>query len=106
MILSILLSLGLHQQVDTTQLSAELEEVTIRTTFRKESVGSLNLQSKTSVNMIDGMSSEIIKKSPDRNLGETLKRVGGITIQGTMHYHPHPLLSKGLHVDLGTHNEK
>ena len=82
MILSILLSLGLHQQVDTTQLSAELEEVTIRTTFRKESVGSLNLQSKTSVNMIDGMSSEIIKKSPDRNLGETLKRVGGITIQG------------------------
>ena len=82
MILSILLSLGLHQQVDTTQLSAELEEVTIRTTFRKESVGSLNIQSKTSVNMIDGMSSEIIKKSPDRNLGETLKRVGGITIQG------------------------
>jgi outer membrane receptor protein involved in Fe transport len=82
MILSILLSLGLHYQVDTTQLSAELEEVTIRTTFRKESVGSLNLQSKTSVNMIDGMSSEIIKKSPDRNLGETLKRIGGITIQG------------------------
>ena len=82
MILSIILSLGLQQQVDTTQLSGELEEVTIKTTFRRESVGSLNLQSKTSVNMIDGMSSEIIKKSPDRNLGETLKRVGGITIQG------------------------
>jgi hypothetical protein len=28
------------------------------------------------------MSQEVIKKSPDRNLGETLKRVGGLTIQG------------------------
>jgi hypothetical protein len=82
MLLTILLSLGLQQQVDTTGLSGELEEVTIRTTFKRESQGSLNLQAKTSVTMVDGMSQEVIKKSPDRNLGETLKRVGGLTIQG------------------------
>jgi len=82
MLLSIILSLGLQQQVDTTDLSGELQEVTVRTTFKRESVGSLNLQAKTSVTMVDGLSQEVIKKSPDRNLGETLKRVGGLTVQG------------------------
>jgi len=82
MLLSIILSLGIQQQVDTNSLSGELQEVQIRTTFKRESIGSLNLQSKTSVTILDGMSQEVIKKSPDNNLGETLKRVGGITVQG------------------------
>lgn len=82
MLLSVLLSLCLQQPVDTTSLSGELKEVTVNTTFKRESVGSLNLQAKTSVTMVDGLSQEVIKKSPDRNLGETLKRVGGLTIQG------------------------
>jgi TonB-dependent Receptor Plug Domain len=82
MLLTILLSLGLQSQVDTTGLEGQLEEVTVKTTFKRESQGSVNLQAKTSVTMVDGMSQEIIKKSPDRNLSETLKRVGGLTIQG------------------------
>ena len=64
MLLSILLTLGLQQQVDTTSLEGQLEEVTVKTTFKRESQGSLNLQAKTSVTMVDGMSQEIIKKSP------------------------------------------
>jgi hypothetical protein len=36
---------------------------------------------KLSPVITDGISQETIKKSPDRNLGETLKRVGGTTIQ-------------------------
>ena len=82
MLLTILLSLGLQSQVDTTGLEGQLEEVTVKTTFKRESQGSVNLQAKTSVTMVDGMSQEIIRKSPDKNLSETLKRVGGLTIQG------------------------
>jgi outer membrane receptor protein involved in Fe transport len=83
MFLTSLLALTLSsQKIDTTDLSGELDEVVITNNFKRESVGSVMLTTKNAVNLADGLSQESIKKSPDKNLGETLKRVGGLTVQG------------------------
>jgi outer membrane receptor protein involved in Fe transport len=83
MFLTSILTLSLiSQQIDTTDLKGELEEVVITNNFKKESVGSVIINTKNAVNLADGLSQESIKKSPDRNLGESLKRVGGLTVQG------------------------
>lgn len=64
------------------QTSAQaLQEVVVIATYRQETVGALYAQQKNSAVISDGISSEVIKKSPDRNTGEVLKRVSGTTIQ-------------------------
>ena len=81
--LTTLLVLGLQlNPTDTTQPKTEtLGAVTITTTHKKETVTSVIQSMRLSPVVMDGISQETIKKSPDRNLGETLKRVGGTTIQ-------------------------
>lgn len=61
--------------------SQELEEVVIRGTFKKESINALYAQQKNSAIISDGISSEQIKRSPDKNTSEALRRVSGTTIQ-------------------------
>lgn len=61
--------------------SQALAEVVITATIRQESVNALYAQQKNSVRVSDGISSESIKRSPDKNTGEVLKRVSGTTIQ-------------------------
>ncbi len=60
----------------------ELDEVIVTATpARRESASAvLNLQ-KNNTSVSDGISSESIKKSPDRNVGEVLKRVTGTSVQ-------------------------
>jgi outer membrane receptor protein involved in Fe transport len=59
-----------------------LNEVVIKTTKMKtESVKSLLLQQKNSVNVSDGISAETIKKTPDRNTSDVIKRISGASIQ-------------------------
>jgi outer membrane receptor protein involved in Fe transport len=58
-----------------------LKEVVIRSTYRQASIASLYAAQKNSVTISDGISSELIKMSPDKNTGEVLKRVSGATIQ-------------------------
>ncbi|GAA4331236.1 TonB-dependent receptor [Mucilaginibacter gynuensis] len=58
-----------------------LKEVVIKATYRQASVASLYAVQKNSVSVSDGISSEIIKRSPDRTTGDVLKRVSGTTIQ-------------------------
>ncbi|WP_238989332.1 TonB-dependent receptor [Mucilaginibacter terrigena] len=70
--------------LDITVAPAEsqaLKEVVVRSTYRKESVGALYAIQKNSVSISDGISSELIKKSPDRNTSDVLKRISGATIQ-------------------------
>ena len=84
MILAAILSLGLQQYnpTDTSEIKKEtLGEVTITTQVKRETVSGTIIAMKLSPVIMDGVSQESIKKSPDRNLGETLKRVGGTTIQ-------------------------
>ena len=61
--------------------SQALQEVIVTATIRQETVNGLYAQQKNSVRVSDGISSESIKRSPDKNTGEVLKRVSGTTIQ-------------------------
>ena len=60
---------------------SQLSEFVIRATPQKVTeiaiVGSIRNSNVVS----DGISTEFIKKTPDRNLGDALKRVSGVTIQ-------------------------
>ncbi|GGH16156.1 TonB-dependent receptor [Mucilaginibacter phyllosphaerae] len=75
---------GGNTPLDITVGQAEskaLNEVVIKATYRQESVGALYAIQKNSVSISDGISSELIRKSPDRNTSDVLKRVSGTTIQ-------------------------
>lgn len=61
--------------------SKDLKEVVIRGSWKQESLASLYSYQKNNASVSDGISSESIKKSPDRNTGEVLKRVSGASIQ-------------------------
>jgi TonB-dependent receptor len=58
-----------------------LKEVVVRSSFRQASIASLYASQKNSAAISDGISSELIKMSPDKNTSEVLKRVSGATIQ-------------------------
>lgn len=58
-----------------------LNEVVIKADFRKESVNALYARQKNSAVISDGISSESIKRSPDRNTSDVLKRISGATVQ-------------------------
>ena len=59
----------------------ELETVTVRGSARREALASLYNVQKNSSSISDGISAEVIRKSPDRNTGDVLKRVSGASIQ-------------------------
>jgi TonB-dependent receptor len=61
--------------------SQNLSEVVIQGSFKKESVNALYAKQKNNASISDGISSELIRKSPDRNTSDVLKRVSGATIQ-------------------------
>jgi TonB-dependent receptor len=61
--------------------SQNLNEVVIKGSFKKESVNALYAQQKNNAAISDGISSELIKRSPDKNTSDVLKRVSGATIQ-------------------------
>jgi TonB-dependent receptor len=58
-----------------------LKEVVITASAKQESNNSLYAQQKSSTRISDGISAESIRKSPDKNTAEVLKRVSGTTIQ-------------------------
>ena len=59
----------------------QLQAVVINVSAKQESVGGLYAQQKNAVSMSSGVSADVIKRSPDRNTGEVLKRVSGASIQ-------------------------
>jgi TonB-dependent receptor len=71
-------NLDVALQEATTQA---LKEVVVKATFRQASVASLYAVQKNSASISDGISSETIRKSPDRSTADVLKRVSGATIQ-------------------------
>lgn len=74
---------------ETTNLSITLipqkntlDEVIVKTTKAKnESVKSLLIMQKNSANVSDGISAETIKRTPDKNTSDVLKRISGASIQ-------------------------
>lgn len=63
------------------QKNNELNEVVISSSLSKESISALYTIQKNALSVSDGISADVIKRSPDRNTGEVLKRVSGTTIQ-------------------------
>ena len=61
--------------------SLALEEVVITATVRQESISALYAQQKNSISISSGITSELIRKTPDRNTSEVLRRVSGASIQ-------------------------
>lgn len=61
--------------------SQTLQQVVITGNYKKESINALYAQQKNSALISDGISSDMIKRSPDRSTGDVLKRVSGTTIQ-------------------------
>lgn len=70
-----------NMQVALESNANELEEVVVTSTFSKENVNSLLIMQKNFASVSDGISADIIRKTPDKNTGEALKRVSGVTIQ-------------------------
>lgn len=58
-----------------------LQEVVVTATYRQETVGALYAQQKNAVSISSGIASDQIKRSPDRNTSEVIKRVSGASIQ-------------------------
>jgi outer membrane receptor for ferrienterochelin and colicin len=61
--------------------TTELTEVTIQAVGQKVSDVSVVKSIRNSSVVSDGVSIDFIKKTPDRNVGDALKRVSGVTIQ-------------------------
>lgn len=62
--------------------TSKLTNVTVRSaSTRRETISSLYLQQKNTSSISDGISAEVIRRSPDRSTGEVLKRVSGASVQ-------------------------
>lgn len=61
--------------------STQLAEVTVQSSLKKENIGAIYVMQKNAATISDGISADLIKRSPDRSTGEVLKRVSGTTIQ-------------------------
>lgn len=67
--------------ISLEESASEIETVVITASVNKETTTSLLLFQQKSVTLVDGISSEVIKRSPDKNTSEVLKRISGATIQ-------------------------
>lgn len=61
--------------------SATLIEVVVQAEMNKENTATLFVMQKNNASVSDGISSESIKKTPDRSTSDVLKRVSGASIQ-------------------------
>lgn len=61
--------------------SQQLQEVTVTADMKRESIGSVLLMQKKSATVQDGISSEAIKRTPDKNTSEVVRRVSGASVQ-------------------------
>lgn len=73
-------------KVTTLDISMEesgetLQQVVITATAKQESINGLYAQQKNAISMSSGISADVIRRSPDRNTGEVLKRVSGASMQ-------------------------
>jgi hypothetical protein len=68
--------------ISMQKANTELAGVVVSaTSARRESINSIYQAQKNSSSISDGISAEVIKRSPDRNTGEVLKRVSGASVQ-------------------------
>lgn len=57
----------------------QLQSVVVTANARKESVNALLLQQKKAAEITNGISAEEMSRTPDKNIGESLKRISGVS---------------------------
>jgi hypothetical protein len=58
----------------------QLSSVVVTASARRESINALYTQQKNNAAITDGISADIIRRTPDKNIGEVLKRVSGVAV--------------------------
>jgi len=61
--------------------TVDINEVVIEASAKRESMNAMLIQQKNRIAVSDGISAEAIKKTPDKNAGDIVKRISGTTIQ-------------------------
>lgn len=59
--------------------TSSLNEVVVKSSFKKEAIAGLYAQQKNAAGITDGISAEQIARTPDNNMGQVLKRVSGVS---------------------------
>jgi len=77
----VLCSFKSFSQNGDTLFNKKLQEVTIKSVTRKTTDVAVINQVRNLTQVSDGISIDFIKKTPDRTVGDALKRVNGVTIQ-------------------------
>lgn len=67
--------------ISMVESTKAFDDIVIRGEVKKESANALLIQQKNATTISDGVSIETIRKTPDRNTSDVLKRVSGATIQ-------------------------
>jgi hypothetical protein len=67
--------------VSLEDVSTDLGPVEVVANYKQESVSSLLIDQKKAVAISDGISADAIKRTPDNNTSEVMKRVSGASIQ-------------------------
>ncbi|MCG9879213.1 MAG: TonB-dependent receptor [Bacteroidia bacterium] len=62
-------------------VSNDLSEVVVQGTLKRENASALLIQQKKNISISDGISADMIKKTPDATTGDVMKRVSGTSIQ-------------------------
>ncbi len=65
----------------TTSASLNLNEVVVQAEVKKDNNVALVMQQKNNASVSDGVSAENIKRTPDKNTSDVLKRVSGASVQ-------------------------
>ncbi|EHQ29081.1 TonB-dependent receptor [Mucilaginibacter paludis] len=81
-ITGILVTEGKNTPLDIAMTPAnnELNTVVITGDYKKSSVEGLYAKQKNNTAITDGISAEQIARTPDKNIGETLKRISGVSV--------------------------
>jgi hypothetical protein len=81
-IADIIITNGNETNLDVTLLNSKnaIKEVVVKSTAKKENINALITVQKNSTTVMDVISAEAIKRTPDRNTADVLKRVSGLTI--------------------------
>lgn len=67
--------------IGLTPSAKNMEEIVVKNSARKETIAILFSMQRNSPGIQDGIAAEMIRKSPDRNTGDVLRRVSGATVQ-------------------------
>lgn len=74
-------SVTLNTALSETARSKNLDEIVVRSTLKKENINAMITFQRQTNTVAQVVSAEAIRRSPDRNTGEVLKRVSGASIQ-------------------------